>query len=80
MQNALYHAIGLVCAGALAWLGRFMIRHPDSVIRFFTLGAGSKIRFFATFAKAVGWVYLVGGILGSIMYLVMIPIDLLSSK
>ena len=80
MQEACYHAIGLVFAVALAILGRFVTRHPERMVRFFTFGAANETGFFVGFSRAVGWFYFVGGILGVITYLIMIPFDLMHSR
>jgi cytochrome c biogenesis protein CcdA len=79
MQDAFLHAIGLVIAVGLAFLGRFVIRHPERMVSFFAFGAGSGKGFFVGFSRDMGWVWCIGGILGTIMYLIMIPVDLLSS-
>jgi hypothetical protein len=80
MEEAFYHLIGLVFAIAMAIFGRFSIRNPVKVSRFFTFGYGGDNRFHLAWNKIQGWFFLVFGILGAIMYAVLIPIDLFSSR
>jgi len=77
MQNALLHAIGLAFAVVMTALGQFVKRHPEKMLRFFTFGAGTEIGFFLGFARVAGWLWFIMGILGVILYLVMIPKDLM---
>jgi hypothetical protein len=77
MRNAFLHAIGLIFAAAMATLGGFVKRHPEKMVRFFTFGAGTEIGFFVGFARVTGWLLFVMGIFGVILYLVLIPKDLM---
>jgi hypothetical protein len=81
MQAAFVHALMLSVAAALAWFGWFMAHNPERAIRFFTFGTEPAFgkRFALTWSRAVGWTFTVGGCLGSMLYLVLISVDLFHS-
>jgi hypothetical protein len=80
MREVLFHTIGLMFSAAMTLLGRLIARQPNRMVRFFTLGMGSETRIALGFSRITGWFFLVMGCVGVILYLVMIPIDLLHSK
>ena len=80
MNEASGDLIALIFAIAAALFGRFSLRHPEKVSRFFTFGYGGDNESNLAFNKVQGWALLIVGIIGAIMFLVMIPIDLFSSK
>jgi hypothetical protein len=78
MQRAIFHAVCLLLAITTAWLGRFVTRYPARMVRFFIFGVENEPGFFVAFSRAAGWLFMVMGILGAILYIIMIPVDLLS--
>jgi len=68
----------LAFAAAVAGFGRYMVQAPERALRVFTFGAGPAFgkRFGMAWCKAAGWLFIVGGCLGVVLYLVLIPIDL----
>ena len=81
MQAAFAHTLMLFVAAAVARLGWFMAQNPERAIRFFTFGTepASGKRFALTWSKMAGWVITVGGCLGTVLYLVLVPIDIFHS-
>jgi len=71
----------LAFAAAVAGLGGYMVRAPERALRVFTFGepAFGK-RFGVAWCKAAGWLFIVGGCFGIVLYLVLIPIDLWRSR
>jgi hypothetical protein len=78
MQAAFGHALMLVFAAAIAWLGWFMAHDPERASRLFTFGSEPAFgkRFVLSWSRGVGWFFTAGGCLGSALYLVLITIDL----
>jgi len=78
MQTALAHALMLVFAIALTRFGWYMSHAPERALRVFTFGAEPAFgkRLGLAWCKATGWFFIVGGCLGVVLYLVLIPIDL----
>lgn len=79
MQFALFHLVLFGFACTFAWIGRLMWRHPEQASRFFTFGQPPN-RFSTSFFRIVGRLFAVMFALGAIMYLVLIPLDLLGVK
>jgi hypothetical protein len=69
MENVFIHLIGLVLLIGVAIFGRFSIRYPVKVSRFFTFGYGGDNKLHLAMNRIQGWVFLVGGILGAILCL-----------
>ena len=49
------------------------------MVKFFTFGASDGTGFFGLWGKFCGWMFLVLGAIGMVMYLILIPVDLISS-
>lgn len=81
MRAAFAHALMLFVAAAVARLGWFMVHDPERAIAFFTFGTEPAFgkRFALTWSKMAGWVFTAGGCLGTVLYLVLIPIDIFHS-
>ena len=71
----------LFAAAAMARLGWFMAHNPQRAVCFFTLGIQPAFgkRLAITWSRVVGWTFTVGGCLGTVLYLVLISIDLFHS-
>jgi hypothetical protein len=81
MQEALFHSIALLISAAVAFLGRFVARQPNRMIRFFTGGARApETGIFIGFSRVAGWFFLIMGCLGVALYTVLIPIDFLHAR
>jgi hypothetical protein len=59
-----------------------MAHSPTRTLRFFTLGTEAAFghRFGVIWCRIVGWLFTVGGSLGVLLYLVLLPIDLWRSR
>jgi hypothetical protein len=72
----------LVFAVALSRVGWFMAHNPERAARFFTFGTepifGSN--FGTAWCRIVGWTFTWGFGLGAVLYLILIPIDILHSR
>lgn len=81
MHIAVAHALGLFFATAVAKLGWFLAHNPERGYRVFLFGQEPPFgkRFALTWSRTVGWMFAVGGWLGAVLYLVLIPIDLFHS-
>jgi hypothetical protein len=82
MHAAFAHAFMLVFAAATARFGWFMAHDPERASRLFTFGTEPAFgkRFVLSWSRVVGWVFIVGGCVGSALYLVLIAIDLFHSR
>jgi hypothetical protein len=82
MEAARVHAIMLVFAALFASLGRLIARNPETAHNFFTLGMrptwGSGLG--VTWCRFVGRLFTVVFSFGAILYLVMIPTDILRHR
>ncbi len=79
MKAALVHFVMLCFAAAVARLGWYIAHNPEPASRFFTLGVEPAIgaKFAIKYFRILGWFFTVFSILGVVLYLVMLPIDLL---
>jgi hypothetical protein len=77
MQAASAHFLALVFAVIIARLGWYMAHNPVRTLRFFTFGTGPAFgqKVGVAWCRFVGWLFAVGGSLGVLLYLVLIPID-----
>lgn len=71
----------LFAAAAKARLGWFMAHNPQRAVRFFTFAIQPAFgrRLATTWSRIVGRTFTVGGYLGTVLYLVLISIDLFHS-
>jgi len=67
----------LFFAAAVARFGWFMAHYPEKAIRIFTFGTEPACgkRFGLTWSRVVGWIFTVGGCIGTVLYLILIPVD-----
>jgi hypothetical protein len=81
MQAAFAHSLMFVVAAVIAILGWYMARNPMRTLRFFTFGTEPAFghEFGVAWCRIVGWFFAVGGTLGVLLYLVLLPMDLLAS-
>jgi hypothetical protein len=79
MQSAFRHFVLLCVACVLTWLGYLISSYPEKTSRIFTFGQQPN-RYSITFFRIVGRVFLVMFALGTLMYLVLIPLDLLGTS
>jgi hypothetical protein len=79
MQLAAFHLLGAALSLGVFFLGRFLRRDPRAMVKFFTFGASDGTGFFGLWGKFCGWMFLVLGAIGMVMYLILIPVDLISS-
>ena len=77
MQAASAHFLALVFAVVIARLGWYMAHNPVRTLRFFTFGTEPAFGHKAGVAwcRFVGWFFAVGGSLGVLFYLILLPID-----
>ncbi len=82
MQAAFAHFLMLVVAAAMATLGWYMAHNPTRTLRFFTFGTEPAFgqRFGVAWCRIVGWFFAVGGSLGMLLYLVLLPMDFWRSR
>lgn len=75
------HVISLFLAAAVARLGWFMAHNPERGYRIFLFGQDPAFgkRLAVAWSRTVGWMFTVGGCLGTVLYVVLIPIDLFHS-
>jgi len=81
MPAAYAHALMLFFSAAVARLGWFMVRKPERGYRIFLFGQEPPFgkRFAIGWSRTAGWMFTVGGCLGTLLYLFLIPIDLFRS-
>jgi cytochrome b561 len=81
MRAALAHFLMLVFAIAILKAGWFMAHKPQQALRFFTFGTepifGAKLG--TAWCKISGWIFVCGSVFGIVLYLILIPIDILHS-
>ena len=80
MQEAMFHTIGLMFSAATEILGWLIERQPNRFIRFFRFGMGTQSRIVLGISRIMGWFFLAMGCVGVLLYLIMIPVDLLHSR
>jgi hypothetical protein len=82
MQAAFAHFLMLAFAVLMAKLGWYMAHNPMRALRFFTFGTEPAFgnRFGGVWCRVVGWRFAVGGSLGVLLYLVLIPFDFWRSR
>jgi cytochrome b561 len=82
MQAAFAHFLMLVVAAVMAILGSYMARNPTRTLRFFTFGTEPAFghKFGVASCRIVGWFFAVGGTLGVLLYLVLLPMDVWRSR
>jgi hypothetical protein len=82
MQAALAHALMLTFAAVLSRLGWFMAHNPERALRFFTFGTEPILgrRFGTAWCRIVGWVFTWGSGFGVVLYLILIPFDILHPR
>jgi hypothetical protein len=80
MELAALHALGAVFSAGLALLGQYSRRNPGALARFFSFGASAGTRFGETYGRLAGWFFFVFGIIGVLLFLIAIPVDLVSSR
>jgi hypothetical protein len=77
MAEALQHLVLLILAGCACLVGRYMTRRPEAIVRAITLGGPMfGQRFGVAFFRVVGWVFTVVFGLGSLMYAILISLDI----
>lgn len=76
MQLALKHFMLLIFAIPISWLGWLISRNPERTSRIFTFGQ-APTKFTVGYFRIVGRVFAIVFALGSIIYLILIPLDLL---
>jgi hypothetical protein len=78
MPIAYAHALMLLVSAGVARLGWFLAHDPERGYRIFLFGQEPAFgkRLAVGWSRAVGWMFTVGGCLGTLLYLVLIPIDL----
>jgi hypothetical protein len=82
MHAAIAHALMLVFAVAGLKMGWLMAHKPERASRFFTFGTepifgGNLV---TSWCRIVGWVFTWGSGFGVVLYLVLIPVDLIRSR
>jgi hypothetical protein len=82
MEAVIGDVIGLMFAAGMLWLGLYLKRTPETAYRWFTFRQRAALgeRFAIGWARAAGWLFTVFGSLGVVMYLFLIPFDLLRSR
>ncbi len=82
MQAAFAHFLMLVFAIALLRAGWFMAHNPQRAVRFFTFGTDPIFgaNFAIAWCRILGWIFFCGSAFGALLYLVLIPIDILRSR
>jgi hypothetical protein len=80
MELAALHALGAVFSAGVALLGRYSLRNPGALARFFTFGASAGSRFGEAYGRVAGRFFLVFGIIGVLLFLIAIPVDLVSLR
>ncbi|HTF68681.1 MAG TPA: hypothetical protein VK638_38985 [Edaphobacter sp.] len=82
MQVVFAHSLMLIFAAALARLGWFMTLAPERASHLFTLGTKPAFgkRLAASWCRAVGWLFTIGGSRAVPFYLVLITIDFWHSR
>jgi cytochrome b561 len=77
MQAASGHFLMLVFAAVIARLGWYMAHNPTRTLRFFTFGTEPAFghKFGVAWCRIGGWFFAVGGSLGVLLYLVLLPMD-----
>ncbi len=76
MQWALLHLVLLCFACAFSWVGWLMAHYPQKAARFFTFGR-PETKFAVSYCRIIGWIFAAVFALGAIVYLILIPLDLL---
>ena len=79
MQLAIFHLFGALFSIATALLGQYWRHHPASFVKFFTFGAHDGTGFPRKIGLSVGWFFFIFGAIGALFYLILIPVDLVSS-
>jgi len=79
MLLAFQHFVLLIFAGLFLWVGWLMSHNPVKASRVFTLGQVPN-KFTVDFYRIAGWVFTILFALGSIMYVILILLDLLGVK
>lgn len=76
------HAIMLLMAAAMARFGWFMAHNPERGYCIFLFGQepafGKQLA--VAWSRTVCWMFTVGGYLGALLYLVLIPIDIVAHR
>jgi hypothetical protein len=82
MEAAFAHFLMLGFAILVAKLGYYIAHNPTRTLRFLTIGTEPAFghKFGAVWCRIVGWVFAVGGSLGTLLYLVLIPLDFWRSR
>jgi cytochrome b561 len=76
MHSAMGHFVLLIFACLISWLGLFMSRKPEKTSRIFAFGQ-APTKFSLGFFRIVGRIFNIFFALASIIYLILIPLDLL---
>jgi hypothetical protein len=77
VRDAFHHLIGLVFAVVFCRIGRSTAQNPGNAYRVLSFGQSPEVKSFADLLRAVGWCFAVAFGLGAILYLVLIPVDIL---
>ena len=79
MQWALAHALMLIFAIVVLRAGWFMAHTPKRALLLFTFGTEPIFgdTFWIAWCRIMGWIFTCGSALGVVIYLILIPIDLL---
>ena len=82
MHAALAHVLMLGFAATMARFGWFMVHNPERACRIFLFGQEPAFgkRFAIAWSRTAGWMFMAGGCFGTVLYLVLIPIDLFHSR
>jgi hypothetical protein len=79
MQSAIQHLVLLGVACAIGWIGRWMSRAPETASRMMSLGQAPN-KFTLGYFRVVGRFFMIMAAVGIILYLVLIPLDLMGVK
>jgi ABC-type uncharacterized transport system permease subunit len=81
MPLAAAHALAFFFAAGVARFGWFMANYPERGYKIFLFGQEPAFgkRCVLIWSRTVGWMFTIGGCLGTVLYMVMIPIDLFHS-
>ncbi len=82
MEAAIAHLLMLAVACLIARLGWFMTRKPEKASRWFMLKERPVVgeKFAVGWTRMCGWLFTVSGCLGVLLYVVLIPFDLLAGQ
>jgi hypothetical protein len=80
MEAVALHALGAVFSAGVALLGHYSLRNPGTPARFFTFGASVGSRPGEIYGRVMGWFFFGFGIIGVLLFLIAIPVDLVSLR